>query len=100
MVNSHHTLANQRKIEARDQSGAARELTLKEQIDLLTEEITKKQNSVEYYKSKGLNDLVETIRAFIVRKVAEREVLKAKYYASLMSGISDAMELAKAEAVK
>jgi hypothetical protein len=62
----------------RDQSGPARELTTQQQIDLLTTEIAKKQSSIAYYESQGLTALVESIRALVVRKVAERAKLKAQ----------------------
>ena len=57
-------------------SGPARELTTQEQIDLLTVEIQKKQNSIAYYESQGLTALVESIRALIIHKVAEIAKLK------------------------
>lgn len=83
MVNAYHTQANRERIIDRDQTGAA-DPTLEEQIKFLDTEITKKQNSLGYYRKVGQIKLAASMAEMIDRMEMKREVLKAQYYASLM----------------
>ena len=96
MVNSHHTNASRENIIRTQQTGAAAELTLLEQIAILDDEIRKAKSWAEYYTNpknpKAKNPKMALSHTTVASNLEmKREELKALYYVSLMPTLDEAL---------